>query len=330
MGKIGSGDGAMARIRKRGKSWHVEVRKIGHEPERACFPTKREADLWAEDTERRMRQGVQTAYRKTLGDLLEEYARKVTPKKRSAEWELRRIGWLLRSGIAPLPLSELTAAKLSAWRDARLNDVSGETIRRDMNLLSHAINIAIREWGWLTENPLKRVSRPAGNPPRERVASDEEIERICVAGGYQVGTPPETATARTAACAVFAVETGMRSGEIIGIRSESVRDASVRLPKTKNGTARDVPLSDRAKQVLRDVRGDFGLTASQRDSLWRKIAKRAAIEGLTFHDLRHTAITRLARKLNPLELARMVGHKDLKMLLRYYNESAEEIAKRLG
>lgn len=57
--------------------------------------------------------------------------------------------------------------------------------------------------------------------------------------------------------------------------------------------------------------------------------ERAAITGLNFHDARHTAITRLAQKLNPLELARMVGHRDLKMLMRYYNESADEIAKKL-
>ncbi len=53
------------------------------------------------------------------------------------------------------------------------------------------------------------------------------------------------------------------------------------------------------------------------------------IEDLTFHDTRHEAITRLARKLNVLELARMVGHRDLKMLQIYYNESAASIAKRL-
>lgn len=82
-------------------------------------------------------------------------------------------------------------------------------------------------------------------------------------------------------------------------------------------------------QVLNDVGGSFGLTASQKDSLFRKIRERAAIDGLNFHDARHTAITRLAKKLNPLELARMVGHKDLKMLLVYYNESADEIAKKL-
>ena len=88
-------------------------------------------------------------------------------------------------------------------------------------------------------------------------------------------------------------------------------------------------LSDWAMRCLENVGGDFGLTIRQKDALFRKLCAKAGIEGLHFHDSRHTAITRLAKKLTVLELARMVGHKDLNMLLVYYNESAEEIAKKL-
>ena len=135
--------------------------------------------------------------------------------------------------------------------------------------------------------------------------------------------------ARVAAAFVLSVETGMRGGEICQLNASCPVCTSIRLPKTKNGTARDVPLSPIARQVLDDVGGKFGLNQSQKDALFRKMKERAAINGLNFHDARHTAITRLAQKLNPLELARMVGHRDLKMLMRYYNESADEIAKKL-
>lgn len=322
----------MARIRKRGKAWHVEVRRIGAAPEYAAFPTKAEAQEWAAEIERKIRQGKHTiSHKRTLGDLLEKYAAEVTPKKRGHAWETRRIDWFLRDGLSSKLLTELTPSTLASWRDSRLQTASGETVRRDMNLLSHALAISVREWGWLSENPLKRVSRPAGNPPRERVASDREIEAICIAGGYCIGQKAETLTARVAAAFVFAVETGMRSGEILALSHRSICSdgTAARLERTKNGTARSVALSQTARQILSDVGSNFGITAAQRDALFRKIKDRAGIEGLTFHDARHTAITRLARKLNPLELARMVGHKDLKMLLRYYNESAEEIAKRL-
>lgn len=74
----------------------------------------------------------------------------------------------------------------------------------------------------------------------------------------------------------------------------------------------------------------FGVSDALRDALWRKARKRAEIVGLTFHDLRHEATTRLARKLDVLDLSRMTGHRDLKSLRMYYNPAAEEIADRLG
>jgi integrase len=73
----------------------------------------------------------------------------------------------------------------------------------------------------------------------------------------------------------------------------------------------------------------FGLSSRQLDVLFRKLRDRAGVEGLTFHDSRHAAITALSRKLDVLALARMVGHTDLRQLRVYYNESAEELAKRL-
>jgi integrase len=107
------------------------------------------------------------------------------------------------------------------------------------------------------------------------------------------------------------------------------------LIETKNGTKRKVPLSPRAVALLellpppKENGTVFGLTAKSLDALFRKAKTRAAIDDATFHDTRHLAITRLAKKLNVLDLARMVGHRDLKQLQVYYNETAEEMAKRL-
>lgn len=93
-------------------------------------------------------------------------------------------------------------------------------------------------------------------------------------------------------------------------------------------------MSRRAAALLallpRNGESVFGVSDALRDALWRKARKRAEIVGLTFHDLRHEATTRLARKLDVLDLSRMTGHRDLKSLRRYYNPAAEEIADRLG
>lgn len=82
--------------------------------------------------------------------------------------------------------------------------------------------------------------------------------------------------------------------------------------------------------VVEDGQPLFGLTDRSRDVLFRKGRDRSLIKGLTFHDTRHEAITRLARKIEPLALARMTGHTNLQELMTYYNESAADIAARLG
>lgn len=112
---------------------------------------------------------------------------------------------------------------------------------------------------------------------------------------------------------------------------------TVRVRGGKTAAAkRDVPLSAEAMRILNQLSGNrlqlpvFGLTTPQIDALFRKAKAKALVSGLTFHDMRHTAITRLARKLDVLSLARMVGHRDLRMLQIYFNPSAEDLADRLG
>jgi integrase len=121
----------------------------------------------------------------------------------------------------------------------------------------------------------------------------------------------------------------MRAGEICGLRAGDVHGCVARLKMTKNGFPRSVALSPRAVEIWAMVPDGFGVTPATLDAMFRMARKRAGVEGLTFHDTRHEAITRLASKLNVLELARMVGHHDIKQLQTYYNASAEEIAKKL-
>jgi integrase len=104
---------------------------------------------------------------------------------------------------------------------------------------------------------------------------------------------------------------------------------------TKNGRRRDVPLSNRARELLAmlpaPVDGGplFGLSSGSLDALFRKAKARCLIDDLMFHDTRHEAITRLAKKLQVLDLAKMVGHRDLRMLQIYYSETAADMADRL-
>lgn len=164
-----------------------------------------------------------------------------------------------------------------------------------------------------------------------------EIEAILHALGWQEGVAPATAAARTGAALLFALETGMRAGEICRLTAGDISGqvATIREAKTRAGVRR-VPLSRAAVAVLEGLpkvgagAALFGLTSAVLEASWRKARDKVGAVDLHFHDSRHTAITRLAQRLTVLELARMVGHRDLRQLMVYYNETAESLAAKLG
>lgn len=206
---------------------------------------------------------------------------------------------------------------------------------REWNLLRQVFEAARRDWGWIRGNPMDDVRQPADGKPRDRRVSDDEADRICLALGYTGGMPIGKSQ-RIAVMFRVAIETAMRSGELCKLRwsCTHLKRRFVEVRETKNGSDRDVPLSTRAVELLellpRETDLVFAVDSDSRDALFRKAMARTKIQDMTFHDTRHEAITRLARKLDILDLSRMTGHRDLKMLRRYYNPTAEEIAGRLG
>ncbi|MGX9936902.1 tyrosine-type recombinase/integrase [Advenella kashmirensis] len=242
------------------------------------------------------------------------------------------------SHLSAMYLSEISRAHIADWRNRRqASGVSDSTVRREWTLYSSIFNACIQEWEWLTENPMRLVKRPAAPPPRDRIITDKEIELLNYVTDYGPESNFATVTQRVGAALHFALETAMRAQEICLLRWEDLsgRVANVRTSKTRSGI-RQVPLSRAAIEIidrLRTANGDketvFELTTSQLDALFRKAKKTAGLEGFTFHDSRATAITRLAKKLEILDLAKMIGHKNLSMLMVYYREGAEELAEKL-
>lgn len=285
-----------------------------------AFPNKGAAQAWAGQIEAEIMAGVRGEIPdKTFSDLLDRYATEVSAHKKGARWESVRIGLLKRDTLASVRLRRIDATDVAGWRDRRLKAVSEASVRREWNLLSHACNIAVREWRWLKENPFHGVRRPKGGRARERLPTQAEMERLANAA--------HTPTFQKVLAAFhFATETGMRASELCGL--ERISGTVARLHDTKNGTAREVPLSPRALEGWRN-HGPFQISPSSLDANWRKLCKAAGVKDLHFHDSRHVAITQLAQKLDVLELARMVGMKDLRVLMVYYNKPASEIAKKL-
>lgn len=311
--------------------------------ESKTFSTKAEATSWAAERETEIRKQATTGIdvRKTCGDAFDRYGREVSIRKKKTKWEQTRLAFIGNQVVAGGPLKDvllnaLTSDMLGQWRDKRLNidKVAGSTINRDFSLLSNVFQVARKEWKWMHASPSTDVRRPKDPPSRDRRILDGEIDMITLSSGF-CETTVRTVGQRVGVAFLFAIESAMRAGEICGLRPPHINGAVATLDDTKNGTRRHVPLSPRALELLGflpEVPDDmpiFGINEASLDANFRKIRARTAISELTFHDTRHEAITRLAKKLNVLELARAVGHRDLNMLQIYYNETAENLAKKL-
>jgi integrase len=313
----------MASITKHGKQWRAQVYVQGRRASK-IFKTQREAKAWAADREHQLADSPQGEH--TVEQLFNRYADTYSSRKKTADAEIKRCQRLARELGPDTKLADLTSDALAEWRDTRLREVSAASVRRDWSLLSHVLNVAVREYQWLRVNPLTALTRPEKPRPREAVWSNEQVAQYLHCAGW----PGDSLTARTGDCLLFALETAMRAGEITRLTADDIHDTHVHLPETKNGTARDVPLTEKAREILDRYPKGFGLTDNQLNSLFRKVRDRANLDGLRFHDARRTALTRLSKKLDALELARVSGHKDLRILLEvYYQPKVQDLAEKL-
>lgn len=304
----------MATFRKRGDTWRAEVERRGVRKS-ATFETKGAAVAWAGRVEAEIMSGVRGEVPNlTVAALLTRYREEISPGKKGARWEIVRLMALERDALAQVRLRQLDSPHVADWQRRRLQAVSSATVRRERNLLNNVFEIARKEWRWLGKNPFEGVRRPKDGRPRTRIASDDEIAKLTAA-----------ASPGLAKVILFALETGMRAGEITSLAE--IRGRVAYLADTKNGEAREVPLSTAAIEAWGD---GIRFSSGSITTLFSQLCEKVGIEGLTFHDLRATAITRLARKLDALQLAKMIGHKNPKMLMVYYRESAADIAARLG
>jgi integrase len=327
----------MASIRERFGTWQARVRREGYPAEVKSFATRTEAQKWARHMEASMDAG---GYRsrsdmdKTpLSEALHRYSEEVSPTKRGHLDEVIRIKALMRSKMAAFALEKLTPAVVAAFRDERLREVKAGAVIRDLSLLSSIINHTRREWGAGIDNPCLLVKKPPAPAGRTRVLSADEERRLLAAV-----TPVGRRNPDMLPLVQLALHTAMRRGELLSLewRHIDLAAQTAYLPISKNGHPRSVPLSRAAVAALSSLprEGDgrvFSISAQTLAAAFRKATARARVPGFRFHDLRHTATSRMADKLpNVIELAAVTGHRSLQMLKRYYHPSAEALAKKLG
>lgn len=309
----------------------------GYPTEVKSFKTRTDALRWARQVEAAMDGG---AYRTrsaidkaTLSNVLQRYADTVSPTKRGHQDEVIRIQALRRRRLAGFSLEKLTPAVVAEFRDDRLRRVKAGAVIRDLSLLSSVINHARREWGASIDNPCLLVKKPASPPGRTRVLSVEEEARLLAALEPTGRRNPEMQL-----LVQLALHTAMRRGELLALRWQNIDRAAqtAYLPMSKNGRPRCVPLSSAALAALAALpHGQdgpvFSISEEALAAAFKRATVRAGLQDLRFHDLRHTATSRMADRLtNVIELAAVTGHQSLQMLKRYYHPSAEALAKKLG
>jgi integrase len=327
----------MASIRNRNGRWQVRINRKGYPSTTKTFNSRSLAERWAKLIENEVENGnYQNANQARLikfKDAIERYIQEVTYKSKSFREDGYRLRATMCHWIGSLAMSELTQSKIIQYRDERLSKVSAGTVIRELAYISSIINHARREWGYEITNPIPLVKKPTSPPGRNRILTEDELNRL-----FQACVPKvKNGNHLILPIIKFALETAMRRSEILsltwGVINFEKRTAY--LPNTKNGTSRIVPLSLKAIEILKSLPENsnskvFQINAPNLSAHFEKVRAIAKIEDIHFHDLRHMAITRMSKKLpNLIELSFVSGHKSLKMLQRYYHPDATELALKL-
>lgn len=329
---------------KEGKThYRVQIRLRGHPTTSATFDRKTDAKLWAQQTESAMRDGrhfkTAEAKKHTLGELIDRYIRDVIPTKpKNAAATTAQLLWW-KSQIGHCLLSDLTPALIAEQRDILLKGItfkgtirSPSTVVRYIAALSHSLTVATKEWGWLEESPICKVTKPS--EPRGRVRFLNDHERSALLQACKECKNPYLYIAF-----VLSISTGMRQGELMNLRWENIClfKGRMTLEETKNGDRRVVPLRGHALELLQNfAKGkgqDIGLLFPSKEDPqkpmdlrfpWEQALKKANILNYKWHDNRHSCASYLLMNGASLaEIAEILGHKTLSMVKRYAHLSDE-------
>ena len=322
-------------------SYRVKIRVKGKPTVSATFARRTDAREWAKATEYEIKHGkyfkTAEAEKHTIAELVDRYLRDEAPKKRSEANRILHLNWW-KEAIGDQTLADVTPAvvaenrdKLLAGKTVRETQRSPATVNRYLAALSHAFTIAMKDWGWVEENPILKVSKGKESKGRVRFLSDAERKRLLEACKNHSDT--------LYTIVVLAISTGARLGEILNLRWPDIdqQRGIIILNETKNDERRAIPLQGHALDLIEELsnvrRIDTDLLFPSRTNtdkplaihkIWEAALKKAEIQDFRFHDLRHSAASYLAMNGATLaEIADVLGHKTLQMVKRYTHLSEQ-------
>jgi integrase len=339
----------MATITNRGEfQWRAEIRRKGQKLSKT-FYYKQDAEVWARKTESEIDRGIfintNEAERTTLAQVIDRYKNEELPRLRAQTQEKSRLN-IIDKMIGNEIVAAITTSTIIKFRNERLKSIAENSVNREVTTIKRLLSFAHHDCKIVLPHGVPSIKKLTVDDARERRVTDTEIDAIC----------NNTNSLELAQIVKLALYTAMRRGEISNLIRKNI-DFSVpaaKLLETKNGKNRMAPLMPAAAELLKALpaRLDgfvFGLKDRQITQAFERARNRARalyvkecesadskpdesfLIDLRFHDLRHEATSRLAMLLpNVIELSRVTGHTDLKMLNRYYQISVGELAKKLG
>ena len=317
----------MATIRRRKNKYQVQVRRKDSPQVSKTFICYKDAKKWARETEIKLDQNfiqfTEDPCSLTLQSLIKKYIKEVIVHKKSYKIETIILkSFLQRFADTDKPINKIKVEMFSRYRDLRLQHVKPATVVRELSLIQHVFNTAIKEWELNIKNPINFIRKPKVLNRRERRLTDRECQ-LLVHGNY---THPLLRS-----IVLLAIETAMRRGEILNIKREHIKDCTLYIPKTKTDHPRTIPLTTKAHTILKQSLLPFPITANGLRLAWQRLKKKCHITDLHFHDLRHEAISRFFEQgLTVAEVALISGHRDYKQLFRYTHLKAEHIVQKIN
>lgn len=279
---------------------------------------------------------VDPAKEHTFDEMIEKFMIEHAPKcEPTTQRRFKSIKDHLMQKFSGMTLSSITPKSISEYIEFRRGEgAAGGTINREFAMLSKAFSLAWKRWEWCKENPCSKVQKELENNRIDRWLTPKEEERLMFhSQGYLDGQLPEII--------ILALHTAMRQGEILNLRWQDVdlfRKVII-VSKTKNKEPKTIPMTDTLYELLKDKskvvsmsgfifvsRSGTKIDPSKLQMKFRKTLKMAEIERFRFHDLRHTAATRMVQAgVDLYTVSKILGHRDLSTTQRYAHHCPESL-----
>ncbi len=270
---------------------------------------------------------------KTFKDMADRFMLEYAPKKseRTQMHYKTTLGHSLPF-FGNMKLTSITPKKIVEYRAMRYGKgIKPSTYNLERAMFSKMFNVAIREWEWLKENPVSKVSRDRENNQRDKWLSEEDERRLLE---HMPGWLREIV--------LLALHTGLRRGELLSLTWDRVNllQKTIIIQKSKNGRPRTIPLTSVAMGVLEEKARIRSLKTNLVfvNTVGKKISTswvtenfiiargKAGLDDFHFHDLRHTFATRLAQRgVDLYTISKLLGHVNITMTQRYAHHCPESL-----